>query len=87
MLSTIKKSITLTGNSTIDGVLAEGYQAVINSDKPEEMTISSWQQDKAAYKANRTQCRKDAAEFEDAAYALQDEMLADKETTVPTTES
>ena len=75
---TTKKKVTITGNSIIDGILAEGYQADINSDNPEDITISSWQQDKAVYKANRVQCRQDAAEFEDMAYALQDEMIAEK---------
>lgn len=75
---TMKKSITLTGNSTIDGVIAEGYQAVIDGENPSEMNISSWQQDKAVYKASRTQCRADKADFEDAAYAVQDAMIAEK---------
>lgn len=75
MLNT-KKSITLTGQSTINGVIAEGYSATINSDNPTDMSISAYQQDKDLYKANRTICRTDRAEFEDAAYALQDEMLA-----------
>ncbi len=78
---TIKKSITITGNSTIDGAVAEGYQAIIDSDNPADMTISSWQQDKAAYKANRTTCRQDAADIEDAVYALQDEMIAEMSAT------
>lgn len=78
MLKT-KKSITLTGNSVIDGVVVAGYQAVINSDDPNDMNISSWQQDKAMYKANRAQCRQDEAEFEDTAYALQDELIAEKQ--------
>lgn len=72
----MKKSVTLTGESVIDGKQAEGYSATINSENPEDMNLSSWQQDKALYKANRTQCRQDAADFEDAAYALQDEMIA-----------
>lgn len=71
----MKKSITLTGESMINGVQAEGYSATINSNDPEDMTLSSWQTDKALYKANRSQCRQDAADFEDAAYALQDEMI------------
>lgn len=74
----MKKSITLTGESMIDGVQAEGYSATINSENPEDITFSSWQTDKALYKANRVQCRKDAAEFEDAAYTLQDELIAEK---------
>lgn len=81
---TMKKSITITGSSIIEGVIAEGYQAVIDGENPSEMNLSSWQQDKAAYKANRTQCRKDAADFEDAAYALQDEMIAEKEAAAET---
>lgn len=79
MLSEIKKNIILTSASTIDGVAAENYQATINSDNPEDMNLSSWQADKALYKANRVQCRKDAAAFEDAAYNLQDAMIAEKE--------
>lgn len=74
----MKKSIILDGTSTIDGVVAEGYQAKINSDSPEDMTIAKWQGDKAVYKANRAQCRTDAAEFEDKAYTLQDEIIAAK---------
>lgn len=75
MLKTTKL-ITLKGESLIDGVAAEGYQAVINSADPNEMTISSWQSNKALYKANRAQCRQDSAEFEEMAYTIQDEMLA-----------
>lgn len=81
MLS-IKKNITLTGNSAIGGIIAECYQAVIDSNNPQDMTITSWQADKAVYKANRAQCRLDSAEFEEAAYALQDEILAEKETEI-----
>lgn len=73
-----KKSVTVTGGSYIDGVQAEGYSATINSDNPEDITLSSWQTDKALYKANRAQCRKDSNEFEDIAYALQDEMISEK---------
>lgn len=79
MLSEIKKNVTLTATSTIDGAAAENYQATINSDNPDDMNLSSWQVDKALYKANRVQCRKDAAAFEDAAYAVQDAMIAEKE--------
>lgn len=74
----MKKSITITGTSTINGVIAEGYTAKIDSDNPENINFSSYQQDKAVYKANRTQCRADSAEFEDACYEIQDEMIAEK---------
>lgn len=76
MLST-KKNITLTGSSIIDGVIAEGYQAVIDSTNPANMTITSWQANKEVYKLNRVQCRQDSAEFEELAYAMQEELMAD----------
>lgn len=78
----MKKSITLTGESVIDGTQVAGYQAVIDSTNPTDMNLSSWQNNKELYKANRTQCRKDQADFEDAAYTLQDELIAEKEATV-----
>lgn len=74
-----KKEITLTGTSKIDGVVAAGYQAKINSDNPEDMTISVWQSDKDLYKNNRATCRADQAAFEDTAYILQEELIAEKE--------
>ena len=76
MALTTKKEITLTGESKIDDVVAEVYRAVINSENPEDMTLTAVQRDKALYKANRRQCRADNAEFEELAYTLQDEMLA-----------
>lgn len=86
MLANFKKSVTITGQSVIEKtegevttkVVAEGYSATIDSTNPEDMNISSWQQDKAAYKANRVQCRKDAADFEDMVYNVQDKMIAEK---------
>lgn len=93
MLKNFKQNITLTGQSVItvtaeDGttneVVAETFNATINSADPENMTLSSYQNDKAVYKANRTQCRRDEAEFEDACYAIQDEMIAELEATTET---
>ena len=43
----IKKKITLTGESLMDGKQAEGYQATIDSENPDDMVLSSWQTDKA----------------------------------------
>lgn len=76
MLNT-NKNIELTGYSVIDGVNAEFYRAVINSTDPNNIEFGSTQLDKALCKASRTQCRADEAEFEDMAYAIQDEMLAE----------
>lgn len=74
----VKKSYKLEGNSTIDGKIAENYSASIDSNNPDNMNIYSSQVDRAAYKTNREQCRKDRTEFEEMAYKLQDTMLAEK---------
>lgn len=74
----IRKSITLDGNSVIEGTIAETYRATISDANPEDMTIDRYQQNKIAYKANRVQCRKDAVEFEELAYVMQDEMIKAK---------
>lgn len=78
MALTTKKEITLTGESRIGDVIAEVYRAVINSKNPDDMTLTAVQRDKALYKANRTVCRADNAEFEEMAYTVQDEMIAHK---------
>lgn len=75
----LEKSVTLIGASMINGVQAEGYTAKINSENPDDITFSNWQTDKKLYKENRDQCRKDSADFEDAAYAVQDEMISDRD--------
>ena len=76
MLTTTRK-ITIEGKSVIDGVAVAGFNAVIDSTNPEQMTLSSYQINKAAYKANRVAARADEAEFEDYAYEVQDAMLAE----------
>lgn len=70
------KTITLNGESRIGDIIAESYQATFDSSMPENMGITKWQQDAQVYKANRVRCREDYAEFEELAYALQDELIA-----------
>lgn len=71
------QKITIQGVSVIDGAQVAGFSASINSDNPNDITLSSWQIDKALYKEHRVEVRADEAEFEDFAYLVQDEMIAD----------
>ena len=73
----LKKTETMTihGNSVINGVDAIGFQAQINSSNPQEMSLSNWQINPQVYKENRAACRADQAEFEDYAYSVQDKMI------------
>ena len=73
----ISKKITITGQSVINGAIAESYQATIDSSNPANMTMTSWQTAKDVYKANRAECRQNEADFEDMVYELQDQMIAE----------
>ena len=71
------ENITITGKSVIDGVEVCGFQATLSTTDPKNISFSSWQIDKALYKANRAACRADEAEFEDYAFERQDEIIAE----------
>ena len=71
-----KDSITRTGYTEIDGKKVMQHVCAISADAPENMTVNSVKMDKELYKANREICRADAAEFEDAAYALQEQYMS-----------
>ena len=75
MLKTSQKT-TIKGESVIDGAVVSVFTASIDSEDPNQITFSSTQINKAAYKENRVAVRADEAAFEDYAYSLQDEMLA-----------
>ncbi len=92
MLKNQKKNITLTANSVMSvtegditrEVVVEGYSCTIDSQNPENMNVSKYfqsEESKALYKTNRATCRADYAEFEDAAYKLQDELIAERAST------
>lgn len=72
------EKITITGESVVDEKAIAGFQVAIDSNDPENINFSSWQTDKKACKENRDTVRADQAQFENYAYAKQDEMLAAK---------
>ena len=72
----MRQTINLAGESIIDDILVEAYNASIDSNNLEVVQFGSWINDPAMHKANRTEVRADEAAFEDAVYALQDELIA-----------
>ena len=72
----IRKKMTIEGESVINDKIVQGYRAELNEANPENLVMSDWIVDQAAYKANRSAVRADLCEFEDAVFALQDELLA-----------
>lgn len=90
MLKNQKKEIKITGQSVVtvtDGestrdVKLEEYSCTINSENPNDFRISrvpNGSDYKTYYKDNRDECHEDYKAFEDAAFALQDQMIAEAE--------
>lgn len=73
----MRQTINLTGESVVDNTIVAGYNASIDSKNLDSVQFSSWINNTSLYKANRTACRADQAAFEDAVYAVQDEMIAE----------
>lgn len=71
-----KDTIQRLGYTVIDGVKIVQYSCTIDSNNPKDMKIVMSKLNEELYKANREICRADLAAFEDAAYQLQDELLA-----------
>lgn len=78
MALTTSKSINLSGQSVINGVTVETYTASCSEANPKTMYIQQSTTKQELRKENRTQCRKDRDDFEELAYAMQDEMIANK---------
>lgn len=74
----MNKSVTLNGSSVFDGVTAQGYQAVIDSASPENISLSNWIGDYTVYKNHRSDCATERSDFEDAAFKLQEQMIKEK---------
>lgn len=72
MLKTTK-STTLTGQSMIDNQQAVYYSASI-SDNGGNSNISQAITNQEVYDANKAECRTDFREFQDAVWAIEDEL-------------
>ena len=75
----IKETIQRNGYTVIDGIRVVQHTCTITSDNPSEMRVGMIKLDAEMYRLNRNTCREDFAVFEDAAYALQEELLAKAE--------
>lgn len=69
-------TIQRIGYTVIDGIRVVQYTCIIPVNEPLGMRIGITKMDSNLYKANREVCRADYAVFEDAAYQLQEEILA-----------
>lgn len=75
MLKTTAK-VTMTGESVINDTSICDYSAIIDLEKPENMSVTQFKRNKELYRENRVECRADYAAFEEKAYATQEAVFA-----------
>ncbi len=75
MSLTIKKSSTLNGESKIEGKIVMTMIAEISSDALGNSFIRQSILDQELYAKNRVECRKDAAEFQERVYMIEDKFI------------
>lgn len=73
----ISKTISLSGNSTIDGQQVAYMSATLNTTNYSECSINKNISNKELYEANKTQVRADMAEFEEKVFEEQDKLYAE----------
>ena len=74
----IVKTTTFTGSSKIGETIVKMFTATVNTESPEEMTLNHWVVNYPVYKANRTAIGLEEVEFEDQAYAFQQQLIDEK---------
>lgn len=68
------------GHTIIDGVKVVQHSCVLPLANPNDMNVSMTKLNVEAYKIHRDICRNDFAEFEDAAYDLQEKYIINQMT-------
>lgn len=71
----ITKEVSMTGLSTVDGVLVQSLNAKISTRNPENLEMSSYVNNSELYQQNAEQCRTERTEFETQVFAVQKEMI------------
>ena len=74
----ITKNTNVLGTSTIDGVVAVNYSTPINS-ATGAGNITSYIVNADLYNANRSECRKDFADYTAKVYEIEDELLKENQ--------
>ena len=81
---TKRHTTNINGECIINDVMVAGYSATLSTTNPMDIQFGFWINDTELYKAHRAEARADQAAFEDYAYSVQDEMLAQYAKTEPT---
>lgn len=80
MMLKTNKSITLTGNTTINDERVVYYRAEIS---PDDSRISQSIQNQELYDANKEECRQDFFDFTSDVYEIEDEAITKEDDDEP----
>lgn len=70
----VKRTVNLSGESKIDGVVAERYTALINESNPDNTSVTRREVNPDLYEANKAECREDQDAFDDTVDEIVKEM-------------
>lgn len=73
----MRQSRNITGECVINNIIVAGYSATIDSSNPNHVQFGFWINEPAMYKEHKAEARADQAAFEDAVYAIQEEIIAE----------
>ena len=74
-----KKSISITGESKINGQQVIYLNADVTTDSAGNTNINQSITDQNLYRQNRVECRKDVDDFQERVWAIEDELLNEVE--------
>lgn len=75
----VKKSISITGESKVNGQQAIYLSANVTTDSAGNTTINQSITDQNLYRQNRVECRKDVDEFQEKVWDIEDDLLNEVE--------
>lgn len=74
-----KKSISITGESKINGQSVIYLSANVTTDSAGNTSINQTINNQELYRQNRVECRKDVEDFQDKVWTVEDDLLQEAE--------
>lgn len=71
----VKKAISITGDSRINGQRVIYFSATVTTDSAGNTNINQQIENQDLYRQNRVECRKDFDEFQEKVWAIEDDLL------------
>lgn len=75
----VKKAISITGDSRINGQRVIYFSATVTTDSAGNTNINQQIENQDLYRQNRVECRKDVDEFQEKVWAIEDNLLNEVE--------